>query len=81
MTAVIALGFKSIVIPVALRRMVVRMESIGTIETVGRHRPDDAAGIGLVALSMEVMLRVTAAPIRWPARTWRLRFLSCSSGF
>ena len=59
-TAAISVGFKSVIVPMALRRMVVRM---------GLHREIEAAvgtgmtmlvGIGLVALSMDLMLRVTA---------------------
>jgi hydrogenase-4 component E len=58
-TASIALIFKAIIIPVALHRIIVRL---------GIHREIEAAlgvgltmigGIGLVALSMVVMLRVT----------------------
>lgn len=59
-TVVIAISLKAIVIPTALRRMVVQM---------GLHREIDIAvgtgltmlaGIGLVALSIVLMLRVTA---------------------
>ena len=59
-TVVIAVSLKAIVIPTALRRMVVQM---------GLHREIDIAvgtgltmlaGIGLVALSIVLMLRVTA---------------------
>jgi hydrogenase-4 component E len=59
-TALIAVAFKSIAVPIALRRMVRRM---------GLHREIEAAvgtgatmllGIGLVALSLDLMLRVTA---------------------
>src|SRR6266576_2856876 len=59
-TAVIALGFKGVVIPVALRRMIVRLGIHREIETVVGIGPTMLAGIGLVALSMVVMLRVTA---------------------
>ena len=41
-TAAIALVFKAIIVPVALRRMVVRMGIHREIETVGQHRPDHA---------------------------------------
>jgi hydrogenase-4 component E len=60
-TAILALAFKAVVIPAALRRI---------IEQLRIHREIDAAvsigltmlaGIALVALSMVVMLRVTAA--------------------
>src|SRR6187549_3271024 len=51
-TATIALVFKAIVIPVALHRIIVRL---------GIHREiEKVLGMGLVALSMVVMLRVTA---------------------
>ena len=59
-TAVIALGFKGFVIPIALRRMIVRLGIHREIETVVGIGPTMLAGIGLVALSMVVMLRVTA---------------------
>src|SRR6266853_3188704 len=59
-TALIALGFKGIVIPVALRRMIVRLGIHREIESAVGIGPTMLAGIGLVALSMVVMLRVTA---------------------
>ncbi len=59
-TAMIALGFKGFVIPMALRRMIVRLGIHREIETVVGIGPAMLAGIGLVALSMVVMLRVTA---------------------
>ena len=59
-TALIALGVKSIVIPMALRRMVVRMELHREIEAAVGTGLTMLAGIGLVALSMDLMLRVTA---------------------
>jgi hydrogenase-4 component E len=59
-TAVIALVFKAIVIPVALRRIIVRLGIHREIETVVGVGPAMLLGIGLVALSMVVMLRVTA---------------------
>jgi hydrogenase-4 component E len=60
-TAVIALVFKAIVIPVALHRMIARLGIHREIETVVGIGPTMLAGMGLVALSMVVMLRVTAA--------------------
>jgi hydrogenase-4 component E len=60
-TAGIALVFKAIVIPVALHRIIVRLGIHREIETVGGIGLTMLAGIGLVALSMVVMLRVTAA--------------------
>jgi hydrogenase-4 component E len=64
-TAMIALGFKAFVIPVSLHRMIVRLGIHREIETVVGIGPTMLAGMGLVALSMVVMLRVTeaAAPL------------------
>jgi len=59
-TAAIALLFKGITIPVALHRLVVRLEIHRTVETVVGIGPTMLAGMGLVALSMVLMLRVTA---------------------
>ena len=59
-TAALALGFKAILIPWALRRMVFRMGMHREIETVGGIGLTMLAGIALVALSLEVMLPVTA---------------------
>lgn len=58
-TAVIALAFKAIVIPVALHRIIRRLGIHRQIETVVGVGPTMLAGIGLVALSLVVMLRVT----------------------
>jgi hydrogenase-4 component E len=60
-TAAIALVLKAIIIPVALHRVVVRLGIHRTIETVGGIGPTMLLGMGLVALSMVVMLRATAA--------------------
>jgi hydrogenase-4 component E len=59
-TAAIALVLKAIIIPVALHRVVVRLDIHRTIETVGGIGPTMLLGIGLVALSMVVMLRAAA---------------------
>jgi hydrogenase-4 component E len=59
-TALIALALKAVVIPVALRRIVVRLGIHRTIETVVGIGPTMLAGMGLVALSMVVMLKATA---------------------
>jgi hydrogenase-4 component E len=60
-TAVLAIGLKCILIPVALQRMVRRMGLHREIEgTVGTGIAM-LIGIGLVALSMDLMLKVTAA--------------------
>lgn len=58
-TAGIALVLKAILIPIVLRRVVVRLEIHREIETVGGIGLTMLVGIGLVALSMVVMLRVT----------------------
>src|SRR5687767_1016198 len=58
-TALIALVVKAVIIPTALRRIVVRLGVHRTIETVVGIGPTMLAGMGLVALSMVVMLKVT----------------------
>ncbi len=58
-TAAIALVFKAIVIPIALHRMIVRLGIHREIETVVGVGPAMLIGMGLVALAMVVMLRVT----------------------
>jgi hydrogenase-4 component E len=60
-TALIALVFKATIIPAALRRIVERLDIHREIETVGGIGLTMLAGMALVALSMVVMLRVTAA--------------------
>jgi hydrogenase-4 component E len=59
-TAAIALGFKAMLIPWALRKIVFRLGIHKEIEAVGGIGLTMLAGIGLVALSLEVMLPVTA---------------------
>jgi hydrogenase-4 component E len=59
-TALIALVLKALIIPVALRRMVVRLGIHRSIETVVGVGPTMLAGMGLVALSMVVMLKAAA---------------------
>ena len=59
-TAAIALVFKAIIIPVALHRIIVRLGIHREIETVVGVGPAMLLGMGLVALAMVVMLRVTA---------------------
>ncbi len=59
-TAAIALIVKAIIIPLALRRIVQRLNIHRTVETVVGIGPTMLAGIGLVALSMALMLQVTA---------------------
>src|SRR5688572_9852962 len=58
-TAGIALLFKAIIIPGALHRIIVRLGIHREIETVGGVGLTMLTGIGLVALSMVIMLRVT----------------------
>ena len=58
-TAVIALVFKAIVIPVSLHRIVRRLGVHRDIENVVGVGPPMLAGMGLVALSLVVILRVT----------------------
>jgi hydrogenase-4 component E len=58
-TAAIALVFKAMVIPVVLHRIIVRLGIHREIETVGGIGLTMLAGIGLVALSIVVILRVT----------------------
>jgi hydrogenase-4 component E len=58
-TAAIALGLKAIIIPIALRRIIVRLGIHRTVETIGGIGLTMLAGIGLVALSIVVMLPVT----------------------
>ena len=59
-TAAIALVIKALVIPVALRRIVVRLGIHRTIEPVVGVGLTMLAGIGLIALSIMVMLPITA---------------------
>jgi hydrogenase-4 component E len=60
-TAAIALVFKAIVIPFALHRIIVRLGIHREIETALSVGLTMIGGIGLVALAMVVMLRVTSA--------------------
>jgi hydrogenase-4 component E len=60
-TAGIALLFKAIFIPVVLHKIIQRLGIHREIETVVGVSTTMIAGIGLVALSMVVMLKVTAA--------------------
>ena len=59
-TAAIALVFKAIVIPVALHRIVKQLGIHRDIESAVGIGPTMLAGMALVALSMVLMLRVTA---------------------
>ncbi|HEX7761622.1 MAG TPA: hypothetical protein VF459_19100 [Caulobacteraceae bacterium] len=59
-TAVLALVFKVVMIPIALHRIIKRLGIHREIESVVGVGPTMLAGIGLVALALVVMLRVTA---------------------
>jgi hydrogenase-4 component E len=59
-TAAIAILFKAMVIPIALHRIIARLGIHREVEIVGSLGPTMILGMGLVALSMVVMLRVTA---------------------
>ena len=59
-TAAIALIFKAIIVPLALHRMIVRLGIHREIEVATGVGVTMLAGIGLVALSMVVMLRVSS---------------------
>jgi hydrogenase-4 component E len=59
-TTAIAIVFKGIIIPVALHRIIQRLGIHREIETVIGIGPTIVLGIGFVALSLAVMLRVTA---------------------
>ena len=59
-TAGIALAFKAIIIPMALKRIVEQLGIHRQIEMVGGVAPTMLAGMALVALSLVVMLKVTA---------------------
>ena len=59
-TAAIAIIFKAMVIPIALHRIIARLGIHREVEIVGSLGPTMILGMGLVALSMVVMLRVTA---------------------
>ncbi len=59
LTALIALTFKAIIIPLALHRIILRLGIHREIETAVGVGTAMLAGIALVALSMVVMLRVT----------------------
>jgi hydrogenase-4 component E len=59
-TAAIALVFKAIVIPVALHRIIQRLGIHREIDSAVGVGPTMLAGIGLVALALVVMLKVTS---------------------
>jgi hydrogenase-4 component E len=59
-TAAIALVFKAIIVPVALHRIIRRLGIHRDIETAVGIGTTMLAGMGLVALSLVLMLRITA---------------------
>jgi hydrogenase-4 component E len=59
-TAAITIVFKAMIIPIALHRIIARLGIHREVEIVGSLGPIMILGMGLVALSMVVMLRVTA---------------------
>jgi hydrogenase-4 component E len=59
-TAAIALVFKAIIVPVALHRVVLRLGIGRVIETAVGIGPTMLLGVALVALSIQVMLPITA---------------------
>ncbi len=60
-TAAIALVFKAMVIPIALHRIIVYLNIHRSIETALGVGPTMVVGVGLVALSILLVLPVTAA--------------------
>jgi hydrogenase-4 component E len=67
-TAAIALGFKAILIPIVLRRIVASLGIMREVETVVSIGLTMLAGIALVGLSLEVMLPVTSQAVDPVAR-------------
>jgi hydrogenase-4 component E len=61
--AAIALGLKAFIIPVALRRVVIRLGIHRSIENVAGVGATMLAGMGLVGLSMVVMLKATSPAV------------------
>jgi hydrogenase-4 component E len=61
--AAIALGLKAVIIPLALRRVVIQLGIHRNIETVVGIGPTMLVGIGLVGLSMVVMLKATGSSV------------------
>src|SRR5215510_12010093 len=61
--AAIALGLKAIIIPLALRHVVIQLGIHRSIETVVGIGPTMLVGMGLVGLSMVVMLKATGTSV------------------
>jgi hydrogenase-4 component E len=59
-TAVLALGMKAIIIPVALHKIIVRLNIKRTVDTALGVGPTMIAGVSLVTLSILLVLPVTA---------------------
>ena len=59
-TAVLALGMKAIIIPVALHRIIVKLNIARTVDTALGVGPTMIAGVSLVTLSILLVLPVTA---------------------
>ena len=74
-TALIALLFKGVIIPVALHRIVVRLGIHRTIEAVVGIGPTMLVGMALVGLSIVVMLPVTQAEAAFALSVVLLGFL------
>lgn len=66
--AAIALLLKAVIIPLALRRLVIELGIHRNLETVVGIGPTMLAGIGLVGLSMVVMLKATGPSVDAIAR-------------
>src|ERR1017187_6557224 len=79
LTALIALVFKAIVIPVALHRIIVRLGIHREIETVVGVGPAMLLGMGLVALSM-VLLGLLMMVTRRNAVSQVIGFMSLENG-
>jgi hydrogenase-4 component E len=60
-TAALALVFKGVIVPWALHRIIQRLGIHREVETVAGVVPTMLAGMGLVALSILLMLRLTAS--------------------
>ncbi len=79
-TAAITLAFKALIIPVALLRMIERLGIHRQVESALSTGLTMMAGIGLIALSMVVMLRVTSGADPLAREEPRLRPLRGAAG-
>src|SRR5487761_2701302 len=80
LTAMIALVFKAIVIPVALHRIIIKLGIHREIETVVGVGPAMLLGMGLVALSMVVLLGLLMMVTRRNAVSQVIGFMSLENG-